>query len=358
MTAQFQPSRILSLVLAIILAFAPANSKTARAQSSEDAQIVEATGVLNEIMQIPSSSIPRAMLANAQAVVIVPRVIKASFVVGARRGHGVALVRDSNGNWQAPAFVTLTGGNLGWQVGVQSTDVVLVFKTRTSVDRMLAGQFTIGGDAAAAAGPVGRNAAIATDEQLRAEVYSYSRSRGLFAGISIDGSVIKLNQEDTARYYQPAGPGQPTQIPDSAARLVQTLMGHTGESATATIASAPADRPPMLMQPAAPVSDADKLREQIRASAAPLYRLLDRSWQAYLAMPQEVLAAGNHPAPQLLSETLARFDGVQAAAQYQALTTRIEFQTAHELLKKYHAALLSQQPTLGLPSPPSIAPNR
>ena len=122
---------------------------------------------------------------------IVPRVIKAGLVVGGRFGRGVVLVRNGKGCWSNPAFVTLTGGSVGWQIGVQSTDLVLVFKNRKTADRLLHGKdkLTLGADAAVAAGPLGRQAEAGTDARLHAEIYSYSRSRGLFAGISLKGPV-------------------------------------------------------------------------------------------------------------------------------------------------------------------------
>src|SRR5207253_1884276 len=123
---------------------------------------------------------------------------------GARYGRGIVMVRDERGYWRPPAFVTLAGGSFGWQIGLQVTDIVLVFKTRSSVDGLMRGKFTLGADAAAAAGPVGREAAAATDAELRAEIYTYSRSRGLFAGVSLDGSVLSVDHTANAAFYQGA----------------------------------------------------------------------------------------------------------------------------------------------------------
>ncbi len=119
-----------------------------------------------------------------------------------RFGRGVILVRDPNGAWRAPLFVTFTGGSVGWQLGLQSTDVVLVFKNRKGLETMLSGsEFTLGADASVAAGPVGRQATAGTDIKLNAEIYSYSRSRGLFAGVALDGSVLKVDNRAVAAYY-------------------------------------------------------------------------------------------------------------------------------------------------------------
>ena len=175
--------------------------------------------VLAELVAIPGKQIPAKLLNEAQGVAIIPRVIKIGFVAGGRRGHGVVLVRDAEGAWGLPRFITLTGGSVGWQAGVSGTDVVLVFRTRRSVENLLKGKFTIGVDAAAAAGPVGRNAAAATDATLQAEILSYSRSRGLFLGASIDGSAIELDGAANAAYYQSPDPENPQVIPASATQL-------------------------------------------------------------------------------------------------------------------------------------------
>jgi SH3 domain-containing YSC84-like protein 1 len=162
-------------------------------------------------------------------------VLKGGFVVGVRHGRGVALVRDEQGAWRPPVFVSLTGGSIGWQAGLQATDVILVFRTSKSVQGLLNGKFTIGADAAAAAGPVGRQASAATDAQLRAEILSYSRSRGLFAGVSLDGSMLQIDQATTQAYYQlgslipnAAGWPNPATLPSSAVQLLDAVARHTG----------------------------------------------------------------------------------------------------------------------------------
>jgi lipid-binding SYLF domain-containing protein len=157
-------------------------------------ETVEAAGeVVRTYADLPLRSIPPAMLQDARGVVIIPNVIKASFLFGGRFGRGVALARLPNGNWGEPVFVTLAGGGFGFQAGIQSTDVILVFKSGHSLDRILRGErkLTLGGDVGVAIGPVGRQAEAATDAQLRAEIYSYSRSRGLFAGVSLEGAGLE-----------------------------------------------------------------------------------------------------------------------------------------------------------------------
>ena len=176
------------MIAGLLLLAAPA-----RAQYRETVIVDDSRDVLNEIMAIPASGIPASLLANAQGIVIIPDLVKGGFVLGVRHGRGIVMVRDERGFWRPPSFVTLTGGSVGWQIGLQVTDIVLVFKTRSSVQGLLRGKFTFGADAAAAAGPVGREAAAATDAQLLAEIFTWSRSRGLFAGVSLDGSVLQID---------------------------------------------------------------------------------------------------------------------------------------------------------------------
>ena len=177
---------------------------------NEEVSIVEsATQVLNEIMAAPAQAIPVALLHDAKGIIICPGMLKGGFVIGVKHGRGVLVVRDDNGNWRAPSFISITGGSIGWQIGIQATDVILVFKTKKSIQGLINGKFTIGGDVSAAAGPVGRDASASTDLQFRAEIYSYSRSRGLFAGAALDGSQVSMDNAATAAYYRGTGILQP-----------------------------------------------------------------------------------------------------------------------------------------------------
>ena len=222
-------------IAAVLLLAAPA-----RAQYRETVIVDDARDVLNEIMAIPASGIPASLLANAQGIVIIPDLVKGGFVVGLRHGRGVVMVRDERGFWRPPSFVTLTGGSIGWQIGLQVTDIVLVFKTRSSVQGLLHGKFTLGADAAAAAGPVGREAAAATDAQLLAEIFTWSRSRGLFAGVSLDGSVLQIDQAGNAAFYRGTNVTDPSQaipVPASGIALMRQVAYYTGapgESLSAT----------------------------------------------------------------------------------------------------------------------------
>jgi lipid-binding SYLF domain-containing protein len=155
--------------------------------------LYSATTVLVDLSKITAKGIPPALMADAQGVAIIPRVIKAGLVVAGSGGHGVVLARDKDGKWGQPVFINFAGGSVGVQAGVESTDVVLVFRDRKSLDRLLEGKgkLTLGADAAVAAGPVGRQAMAGTDAKLEAEIVSYSRSRGLFAGVALDGAVLR-----------------------------------------------------------------------------------------------------------------------------------------------------------------------
>lgn len=172
------------------------------ALAAQPAEKVRTAGaVLEQIMAIPERSIPPQLLGNAHAVAIIPDVIKAGFVVGGRHGRGILLVRQPDGSWSNPVFISVTGGSIGWQIGAQSIDLVLVFKTARSVEGILRGKFTLGADAAIAAGPVGRRVEGATDAELKAEILSYSRSRGLFAGVSLEGAALQIDDAAIERYY-------------------------------------------------------------------------------------------------------------------------------------------------------------
>ena len=217
-------------VLVAILAAAPS-----MAAGGETARVATAADVMNQIMQIPEKAIPPALLANAQGIAIVPGVIKVGFVVGGQYGRGVLVVREKDGSWSRPVFITLTSGSVGWQIGAESTDFVLVFKTRKSVEGALNGKFTLGADAAVAAGPVGRRAEAATDVKLEAEIYSYSRNRGLFAGLSLEGSALQIDDAADAAFYGRAGirgteivDATGLKAPDVADRLDQTLARYAG----------------------------------------------------------------------------------------------------------------------------------
>ncbi len=171
------------------------------ADERHDARLLTSTQVMEELLKMPEQNIPTWLMQRAYAVAVVPDVIKVGLGIGGRRGKGVLAVRHDNGAWSNPVFVNLTGGSFGFQVGVQSTDVVLVFTSRQSIEGIVGGKITLGADAAVAAGPVGRQSSAATDIGLTAQVYSYSRSSGLFAGVALDGSAMTIDSRSNEAFY-------------------------------------------------------------------------------------------------------------------------------------------------------------
>jgi lipid-binding SYLF domain-containing protein len=171
------------------------------AGEKEDERARNAARVLSEIMAVPDKRVPNHLIEKAEAIAVIPDVVKAGLVLGGRHGKGLISVRSADGTWSNPSYITITGGSIGFQAGVQSTDVVLVFRSKRGVDQIVNGKFTLGADAAVAAGPVGRNAQASTDAQLKAEIYSYSRSRGLFAGVALDGSVLSIDHDSNQATY-------------------------------------------------------------------------------------------------------------------------------------------------------------
>ena len=316
----------------------------------EAATVEEAATIMHEIMSIPARKIPEAMLADAQAVAVIPNVVKGSFVVGIRHGRGIVVIRDMHGVWQLPIFITLTGGSVGWQAGLQATDVILVFKTRQSVDGLLRGKFTVGVDAAVAAGPLGRQATAATDAQLKAEILSYSRSRGLFAGVSLAGSVLRVDSIAGQLYYgtpqiTPEGitPNQVTSVPPSSVELTRQIIAYASSD-------------PLLATDPTPLLDTPEVntqRSQLANLALHLYSVLDESWQRYLALPVEVFQGHQAPNHETLQLALSHFDTVAANPKYRNLSTRPEFQRTHSALQQYLNQFPRKEAKLTLPPPPT-----
>jgi lipid-binding SYLF domain-containing protein len=335
------------------------------AQSDADATVRQSEQVLAEIMAMPGKAIPEYLLSEAQGVVIVPNVIKIGFIAGVRRGHGVVMVRDAEGEWSLPQFVTLTGGSVGWQAGIQGTDVVLVFTTAKGVQGLMQGKFTIGADASVSAGPVGRNAAAGTDATLKSEILSYSRSRGLFLGVAIDGSVLEIDGIGHAAYYGSPTSELPRQVPDSAIKLRQFLVDScavgalaNGGAPVAVVApGAPAGAVPIPPAagppPALPASRLEAERRALVRSAQQLQAILKPEWQQFLALPKEVYDGGPvHP--ELMNETIARYERVSRGHEYQQLSQRPEFQTTYDLLRQYSRETAAMTPApLNLPPPPA-----
>lgn len=273
----FQRHRILSLrttglVMAAVLV---ASAGNAFAGSREDERARNAVRVLTEVQAIPESAIPDRLLEDAKAIVVVPDTVKIALALGGRRGHGLLSVKNADGTWSNPSFVRLTGGSIGFQAGVQSSDVVLVFRNDRSLESIVNGKITLGADAGVAAGPVGRNAAAATDGQLKAEIWSWSRARGLFAGVALDGAALTIDdaanesvygRDTTPRMiFEGRAPQSPSNAVvdfrdrlEEATAIARTARGSSATQPTAAPASTPAQTAPATEarpEPFQPVED-------------------------------------------------------------------------------------------------------
>ena len=192
---KIQISKFIFLAGITCLFFTPIKS-----QEKQEDKIVASTRVLQDFGKM-KENIPAELLKITQGIIIVPKLINGGFVIAAKRGKGLAMVKLENGTWSNPVFVTITGGSVGLQAGVQSVELVLIFKNRETLEKIGNGSFTLGGDISATAGPVGRNSTASTDYKLEAEVYSYSRSKGLFAGISLSGAAIDIDGKANEAFY-------------------------------------------------------------------------------------------------------------------------------------------------------------
>ena len=224
------PCSIAVLLLVVTLAF-PTQAQDGP-NSEESSRIRESITVLNEIMAPSDTSIPTSIAAKAEGIAIFPGTIKGGFIFGGMRGRGILSAR-TEGGWSAPTFMTLTGGSVGLQIGGQAADLVLIIMNRRGLEQFVRNQFKFGADAAVAAGPVGRDAQANTDLQLRAEILSYSRSRGLFAGVTVNGSTVRADIDANQRFYgkrldgpqlvlNNASVEAPTPVPE----WIQTLSRH------------------------------------------------------------------------------------------------------------------------------------
>jgi len=254
-----------ALVLAFTALAALAVSANVTAGPREDARARNAVRVLTEIQEIPESAIPNKLLDEARAIVVVPDTVKAGLVIGGRRGHGLMSVKRADGTWSAPAFLRLTGGSIGLQAGVQSADVVMVFRNDRSLDSIVNGKLTLGADVGVAAGPLGRHAATATDGQLQAEIWSWSRARGLFAGVALDGAVLSIDDAaNQAVYGQGTTPrmifeGRTAQQPSDA---VVDFRDRLEEATALARAERGTERAPVAHPATAPASGHDSVAPQ------------------------------------------------------------------------------------------------
>ena len=235
----------------------------AHAQAREEGKLLLASQVLEEQREDGDRRIPSWLLERAYGIAVIPDLTKIAFFAGGRRGNGVLVIRDKDGAFTNPIFVTLTGGSFGFQWGVQSTDIVLVFTSRRSVEGITGGKLTLGGDASVSAGPVGRESSAATDITFHSEVYSYSRSRGVFAGLAIDGSVISIDDDENDSFYRKKDvraadiiSGATTTTDDAARRFLTAVTTSTRGTQSASAAPPPsastAAPQPVPQQPSGP----------------------------------------------------------------------------------------------------------
>jgi lipid-binding SYLF domain-containing protein len=177
-------------------------SGTAKTKQSDEAvRATNAGAVLGEIMSAPDQDIPEALLNKAQGIAVIPHVIKGAFGIGGRYGKGLVAQRKPDGSWGTPLFIDIGGGSFGLQLGVEATDLIMVFTNHEGIQPLLKGKLKLGADASATAGPVGRTAEVGTDVLLKSAIYSYSRSKGLFAGIALDGAVLGMDDSANKSVY-------------------------------------------------------------------------------------------------------------------------------------------------------------
>jgi lipid-binding SYLF domain-containing protein len=196
---------------------------TVTGQTKEGEKIDASAKVLTDFVAM-KEKIPQKLLDVTQGIIIIPKLINAGLGIGGKRGKGIAVIKRDDGTWSDPAFITLTGGSIGFQAGIQSIDLVLIFKDRGTLEKIGNGSFTLGGDASVTAGPVGRNSSASTDYKMEAEIYSYSRSKGLFAGISLSGSALAVDAKSNAAFY-----GQETDA--------KTIFSGTSNQSSASVSS-------------------------------------------------------------------------------------------------------------------------
>ena len=193
------------LAIALLGAGAPfAQANPAQPATKEEARVIAATAVLDEWQQMPDQAIPDRLLERAQGIAVFPSLIKGAFFIGGKLGRGVVVVKDADGHWSNPSFTTLAGGSFGLQWGIESADIILVFTTKRGLEGLSGGKITIGVDVGGAVGPVGREMSGSTDIGL-SELYSYSRAKGLFAGIALDGSPMTIDHSANDAYYGQSG---------------------------------------------------------------------------------------------------------------------------------------------------------
>lgn len=201
----FRPHRMTGTALVALALTLSAHAALAADAAELAARVVKAREVYQDLAKTADRGVPEALEKDCKCIAVFPRVLKLAVGIGGRAGNGVITCRNAEGTWSPLAFFRLTGGSWGLQLGAEATEVVLFFMTESGARSLLESKFTLGGKASVAAGPVGRSAEAGTDVKLNAEIYSYARSKGLFAGLSLEGARLAPDKDDINRYY-----GQPT----------------------------------------------------------------------------------------------------------------------------------------------------
>jgi lipid-binding SYLF domain-containing protein len=221
-----------ALPLALLLALPAAASTPAGLTKHETETLSDSITVLNDLASAPDKGIPQELLGKADCILIFPNVAKGAFIVGGKGGHGVASCRQPNGTMSSVAFYTVGGASIGFQIGGQTADVVMLIMNEKGVDHLLSDKFTIGGEASATAGPVGRTVQAATDAQMHAQLLTWSRSQGLFVGAALDGSVVKPDKDSNEHLYGQATTGREIlvdsklTVPTPATAVVKEIRQH------------------------------------------------------------------------------------------------------------------------------------
>lgn len=262
-------TRLLTTVAGVALAF---TAIAAHAQALEEGRLLLATQVLNDARNGRDQGIPDRLLERAYGIAVIPDFTKVAFFLGGARGHGVLVVRNASGHFSNPIFVTLTGGSFGFQWGVQKTDLVLVFTSRKGIEGVEGGKLTLGADVSVAAGPVGRQASAATDQAFNAGVYSYSHSRGIFAGVALSGAALTMDDAANAALYHRPGLlatdiiSGAVRTDDFAASRFETAVSQSAglepvSSSMASSAAAPSAQSAAPAKPSGPAAQAFPLQD-------------------------------------------------------------------------------------------------
>ncbi|MDX1928874.1 MAG: lipid-binding SYLF domain-containing protein [Pirellulaceae bacterium] len=344
------------------LAYCQASHSGAEIGAAGLVVIVEATEVLRKLANSTSEGIPDNLVAEASGIAIVPYYLRGAFPTGVSRGQGVLLTRDATGQWLVPEFITMNGGSLGWPMGVQATDLVLIVRSPQSIDNIRRGKLTLGSDASTAAGPIGRYESGSSVAKFQAEILTYSQSQGLFAGISMSGAALRLDIPATNAFYDLGTSATryvpPTEkyLPPSVEVLVNELTRYTSQQdvrqpATSHLrnASYVSGQP---LAPMAAVPSADARAVKLFQSVEALQAKVDEQWKQYFSLPPDWFSGRQLSAADVHS-VLTRYETVKNNPQFAALRALPEFHQSIQELRALEANLGGAPELRFLPPPPN-----